>query len=279
MKQASRRTLAFGFSAWLAMSGSGWAQQAGFTSSNITFKSLSVAGSGDAATIPAALGKPAGQGPFPAVVMLPTCGGLSETMSVDWARDLAAAGYVTIALENLKPRRMAHCLANGPAGRPFASWIGDAYGALDYLAHESYVDIDRVAVMGFSNGGIILSKYMADDLATPAGKRFKAMISLYAHCNGDRTPGGPPVSGNPRTPWLVMNGAQERNEMKGPCGQLNGRPNVTVALIEGAQHAWDEKRFTTPRPDPAGNVMLYNEEATRKSRDLVRDFLAVNLRK
>ncbi len=249
----------------------------GFSSSEITFKSLSVAGRSDGADIPAALGRPDGTGPFPAVVMMPGCGGLSETLSVDWARVLAGAGYVTIALENIRSRNMKHCLSNGPMGRPFASWIGDAYGALDYLSRQPYVDINRVAVAGFSNGGIILSKYMAEDLATPSGHRFKAMISVYAHCNGDTRPGGAPVRGTPRVPWLVLNGGLERIEMKGPCGELKGRPNVTVELIEGAHHGWDLKKFSTPHSDPAGNVMLYNGEATKKSHEIVLDFLAKHL--
>lgn len=251
----------------------------GFSSSDIAFKSLSVAGPSDGVEISAVLGRPDGVGPFPAVVMIPACTGLTETLSVDWTRVLVGAGYVTIALENLKPRNMKHCLSNGPQGRPFASWIGDAYGALDYLSRQPYVDINRVAVAGFSNGGIILSKYMAENLATPSGHRFKAMISVYAHCNGDQRPGSAPVGGTPRVPWLVLNGGLERVEMKGPCGELKGRPNVTVELIEGANHAWDVKKFSTPNTDPAGNVMLYSEEATKKSHEIVRDFLAKHLKK
>jgi dienelactone hydrolase len=250
----------------------------GFSSSEIAFKSLSVAGPSDGADIPAALGRPGGTGPFPAVVMIPPCVGLTPTLSVDWARVLAGAGYVTIALENIRPRNMKHCLSKGPRGRPFASWIGDAYGALDYLSRQPYVDINRVALVGFSNGGIILSKYMAEDLATPSGHRFKAMISVYAHCNGDRRPGGAPVGGSPRVPWLVLNGGLERIELKGPCGELKGRPNVTVELIEGAHHAWDVRRFTTPHNDPTGNVMLYSEEATKRSREIVGEFLAKHLK-
>jgi dienelactone hydrolase len=250
----------------------------GFSSNEITFKSLSVAGRSDGVDIPAVLGRPDGAGPFPAVVMLPACAGLTETLSANWTRVLADAGYVSIAIENLKPRKMTNCLSNGPAGRPFASWIGDAYGALDYLSRQSYVDIRRVAVAGFSNGGIVLSKYMAEDLATPFGLRFKAMISVYGHCNGDGRPGSAPVAGSPRVPWLVLNGALERVEMKGPCSELKGRPNVTVELIEGAHHAWDVKSFSVPQNDPAGNVMLYSEEATKQSHEIIIDFLAIHVK-
>lgn len=251
----------------------------GFTSTEITFKSLSVAGRSDDAAISAAMGRPDGVGPFPAVVMLPACLGLNPEMSNDWARMLAAAGYISIALDNIKSRGMQNCVSRGPRNRPWDSWIGDAYGALDYLSRLSDADINRVAVVGFSNGGIILSKYMASDLATPSGHRFKAMISIYAHCNGDRPPGGPPVSGTPRLPWLIINGSEERAEMKGPCGQLQGRANVNIQLIEGAHHGWDIPRFAKPVNDPAGNVMLYSETATRKSHELVINFLATHLKK
>lgn len=249
----------------------------GFSSSEVTFKSLSVAGASDGAVIPAALGRPEGAGPFPAVVLIPACGGLTPILHNDWARALAEAGYVTLAIDNLKPRNMKHCLSNGPMGRPFSSWIGDAYGALDYLSRQPYVDINRVAVAGFSSGGIILSKYIADDLATPSGHRFKATVLVYSHCNGDRRPGGPPVAGNPRVPWLVLNGGLERIEMRGPCAELGGRPNITVEVIEGAHHGWDLRQFSKPESDPAGNVMLYSEEATKKSHQIVRDFLAKHL--
>jgi dienelactone hydrolase len=251
----------------------------GFAASEISFKSISVAGQSDGAEILAVLGRPDGAGPFPAVVMLPGCGGLNPELRSSWPRVLAEAGYVSIGLENIKSRNMAHCLSRGPAGRPFASWIGDAYAALDHLSRQPYVDVNRVAVAGFSNGGIILSKYMAEDLASPAGHRFKAMISVYAHCNGDTRPGGPPVAGTPRVPWLVINGGAERMEMKGPCGQLKGRTNVTFELIEGAHHGWDMKRFSTPYSDPAGNVMLYSEEATKKSQEIILAFLATHLKK
>lgn len=251
----------------------------GFTSTEITVKSLSVAGRSDGVDVPAALGRPDGAGPFPAVVMLPGCLGLNPELRNDWARMLAAAGYVSIALENVKSRNMQTCISRGPQNRPWDSWIGDAYGALDYLSRQPEVDISRVAVAGFSNGGIILSKYVDADLATPAGHRFKALISIYAHCNGDGRPGGPPVAGTPRVPWLIVNGGEERIEMKGPCSQLKGRRNVNFQLIEGANHGWDIPRFTKPVNDPAGNVMLYSEAATRKSHELVLDFLATHLKK
>ena len=190
----------------------------GFTSSDITLKSISVAGPSDGATIPAAIGRPDGAGPFPAAVIVPTCLGLSVTMREDWARAFAAAGYVTIAVEHNKPRGMKHCMSRGPKGRPWAGWIGDAYAALDHLSKMPEVDINRVALVGFSMGGILVGKYMAEDLKTPAGHRFKAMASVYAHCNGDGRPGGDPVEGTPVVPWLVLNGGNERIEMKGPCG-------------------------------------------------------------
>lgn len=250
---------------------------AGFTSREISLQSLSVAGPSDGATVPAVLGRPDGAGPFRAVVMLPTCLGLSPTMHQDWARVFAAAGYVSIALEHNRPRGMKHCMSNGPKGRPWASWIGDAYAALEYLSKMPEVDISRVAVVGFSMGGITLGKYMAEDIKTPGGHRFKAMASVYAHCNGDKRPGGDPVEGTPRVPWLVLNGGMERIELKGSCGALKGRDNITVELIDGAYHGWDVRRLTTPHEDPVGNVMLYNEAATKKSHAIVLDFLARHL--
>ncbi len=251
-----------------------------FSSSDITVRSLSVAGGGDEAEVSAVLSRPEGAGRFPAVVLLPTCGGLTPTHREAWPRWLADQGYVSLAVDPLGACDMLNCMSRGIPGRRalFPSWIGDAYGALHYLSRLPYVDKDRVAVMGFSNGGIVLGQYVASDLATPDGVRFRAAVSFYTHCNGDRRPGGDPVEGDPRMPWMVVNGALERAVMNEPCAALKGRPNFSMHVIENAHHGFDIAAFTTPRGDGAGNVMLYSEEATKKAREIVREFLGRHLR-
>lgn len=248
----------------------------GFTSSDIVYKSMAIVAGADGADIRASLTKPDGGGPFPAVVMLPPCAGLNVAMRQDWAQYLAGQGYVSLSADSIGSRDMKNCLSHGIPGRRqlFSSWIGDAFGALDHLARLPYVDRDRIAVIGFSNGGIVLGEYIARDLATPAGLRFKAAISVYTHCNGSQRPGGDPVSGTPRIPWMVLNGALERDEMNGPCSMLKGRSNFTMHLVENAHHGFDIRSFTTPRDDGAGNIMLYSEDATNKAREIVRTFLA-----
>src|SRR6266511_194461 len=61
--------------------------------------------------ISATLVRPAGEGPFPAVVQLHGCGGL-QAQSYRWARWLADRGYVALVVDSFGPRR-----AKGTAGR------------------------------------------------------------------------------------------------------------------------------------------------------------------
>src|SRR4051812_32054228 len=49
--------------------------------------------------------RPDGPGPFPAVVILPTCGGVANHL-YDWAQRLKAEGYVALVVNNLTPRNV-----------------------------------------------------------------------------------------------------------------------------------------------------------------------------
>src|SRR5580704_17395342 len=77
-------------------------------------------------------------------------------------------------------------------------FVADAYAALAYLATRPEVDPHRVALAGFSYGGMAtqyaLYAQMADALA-PNGLRFVGHVSYYAPCIArfvdSRTTGAP----------------------------------------------------------------------------------------
>lgn len=47
--------------------------------------------------------RPEGNGPFPAVVLLHTCGGIQPHIS-DWGQRLKESGYVALAVDSFTPR-------------------------------------------------------------------------------------------------------------------------------------------------------------------------------
>ena len=56
------------------------------------------------ATLEAYLSKPEGAGPFPAVVSMHGCGGLSHSLRITEARDLNALGYVSLVVDSFATR-------------------------------------------------------------------------------------------------------------------------------------------------------------------------------
>jgi fermentation-respiration switch protein FrsA (DUF1100 family) len=113
---------------------------------------------GEAVTRPPAtelvgeLYRPPSNGPFPAVVMLHGCGGLGSRASEDAAgARYAALGYVLLIVDSFGPRGVKQrCTIE--AGST-VDRLMDAYGGLLFLAGQSFVDPDRIAVMAIRRAG------------------------------------------------------------------------------------------------------------------------------
>jgi len=55
--------------------------------------------------------KPAGDGPFPAVVLSHTCGGIKDPHMKQHAQELLAQGYVVLPVDSFGPRGLENCAA------------------------------------------------------------------------------------------------------------------------------------------------------------------------
>lgn len=100
------------------------------------------------------LHKPDGAGPFPAVVLLHGCHGVSPQVNA-WGRWLADRGYVALVVDSFGPRKEpANCKADDKDGMPATARFDDAIGALRYLQSQPFVAPERVASFGWSQGGV-----------------------------------------------------------------------------------------------------------------------------
>ena len=98
--------------------------------------------------------RPPGPGPFPAVVLLHGCHGVSPQVQA-WGRWLADRGYVAFVVDSFGPRKEpADCKADDKDGMPATARFDDAVGALRYLQSQPFVIPERVASFGWSQGGV-----------------------------------------------------------------------------------------------------------------------------
>ena len=145
--------------------------------------------------IPATLIKPAGAGPFPAVVIMHDCSGLGRISSggpLRWAEELVQQGYVALIPDSFTPRGFPDGVCILPYGQAAIAngyvRAGDAYGALLALRKLPYVDGKRVGIMGASHGGWTTLAAMCapadekDPLSGAKSNGFAAAVALYPAC-------------------------------------------------------------------------------------------------
>lgn len=120
--------------------------------------------------------RPAGDGPFPGVVVIHEIVGLNENIR-DVTRRLARAGYVALAVDLFAGHNRTICMF-----RLLASQIRNSSGsrsvhelraALSYLAAQPTVDAARLGAIGFClGGGFAIAWACGDD-------RLKAIAPFY----------------------------------------------------------------------------------------------------
>jgi dienelactone hydrolase len=141
--------------------------------------------SGESITLTGELLLPDGAGPFPAVILVHGCEG-NRYVEPTWGAFLRGAGYATFNIDSLEGRGLKEVCTQPTALTPVQR-VADAYGALRYLSAHQKVDAKRVALMGFSHGGILAmyasTRWAKDNFAPDGRPAFRAFIPFYPYCN------------------------------------------------------------------------------------------------
>jgi len=244
------------------------------TATNFTFQSA-ISNSGEKSqTVSGLLFKPTGKGPFPAVILLHTCGGLGPHVTQDWPDFLTGLGYVVLSVDSYSPRGMNTCRDANPHER--LVWQSeDAYGALDSLANLPEIDGNRVALMGFSQGGrainnVLLPYRSYGQLKSSKGLEFKAAIPVYGDCGG--------LWSMSKVPFPVMQIVGDKDPIAETCRGVDEITNVALRILPGVYHSFDSFR-SDGRYDGGGKLMIYDFNAVAKAHEMTRTFLAKHLGK
>jgi dienelactone hydrolase len=207
----------------------------------------------------AQLNRPAGDTPRPAVVLMHGCSGLLDKkgrilgLYRAWMRALVVQGYVTLTVDSTTSRGFGQTCSVGPDR--ITMWRDrpkDAYAALQYLQAQPFVRGDRVALLGWSQGGgAALLTINTKSIGRPGGLAhdFKAAVSFYPGGCSETYQSRPyteVVAGSWTTqvPLLVLIGEADVWTPFKPCdafiagAKARGNP-VDLKSYPGAVHAFD----------------------------------------
>lgn len=180
--------------------------------------------------------KPAGSGPFPAVVALHGCGGLGnskEPLSArhrDWGNRLVQAGFVVVFPESFLSRGLgSQCNVRDRDIRS-KDRAYDAFATAEWLAARSDIDRNRIGLLGWSNGGTSTLS-AARDIRKPRGVEFRTAVAFYPGCKVMQAEGF-----RPRIPVTILHGLADNWTPAEPCQQLTG---VTFIGYPDAHHDFD----------------------------------------
>ena len=230
---------------------------------NVKIKSQSKGDDGKTLILAGIIAKPDGNGPFPTVVLLHGGSGLQFNKdNIDaWSRRLVSWGYVTLALDSLEPRRIKTLHGNSAElFRMVSVRAIDAYDAKSFLANFAYVDQNRIAVIGWSHGGmVVLSSVVKLELPHLVKNEmaFKAGIAFYPYCDE--------YLNNTNAPLLILIGESDDIVSAESCSQaMSSQPQkheVFLKIYPEAYHGFDWKG---KNEIDRGHKLLYNPEAAKR---------------
>jgi dienelactone hydrolase len=223
------------------------------------------------------LAKPDGAGPYPAVIGLHGCAGMHDTTKQRLADELVARGYVVLLVDSYATR---HGIDHACTSSAFATFVRrrpDAYGALVFLAGQTFVDPHRVAAVGFSAGARVslsVAETNSFEQFVPEGNlRFRAAAAFYPPCKQ--------AVGRPGIPTLIFIGALDDWTPAADCSEkidawrTDGVPLEQV-VYPGVHHSFYYPEFQ-PGRKIFGHWLEYNEEAAADATRRMREFLKRHL--
>lgn len=216
--------------------------------------------------------KPAGNGPFPAVVLLHGCSGLMTGVNggigsefTYWGNLLSDEGYVVMLVDSFSTRNISTVCNDGTILNEATIRPLDAYAGLKYLGDQAYVNDDKIALLGWSNGGSAALSSVAKNgnPANPAdGAKFAGAVVEYPGC-GLRSHYGTDYSNPakvnlgtylPYAPVVILAGEIDTTTPPAPkCVNLVARAQalgasaatgnpITMTVYSGAKHGFDRAK-------------------------------------
>lgn len=216
---------------------------------------------------------PQGKPPFPAVVVLHGCNGVSQNTRV-WARRLASWGYAALIVDSFGSRGLAQ-VCDGSRALPGTVRAKDAFAAAAYLRSRPDIDAARIGVLGYSHGGwTALWASTEKSVARAGAKPFRAIVAYYPYC--------PKVAPPLASDVQIFIGDADDWALAARCSTFvdnyrQDAPHRPVLVVyPGARHSFDANR-----PDRVyfGHRLAHDAKATADAVERTRKFLDEHLRR
>jgi dienelactone hydrolase len=198
-------------------------------------------------TLHAQLYKPDGDGPFPTVIALHGCGGLtghSEPVLPryrDWAEQLLKGGQAMLLPDSYGSRELGpQCRVKERTVRGRRERVEDVIAARQWLMQQPWVARDRISLMGWGGGASALLWAVRPQSSTrDVAPDFRSAIGFYPDC---RISAG--LGWSARVPTLILIGAKDDVASPPACRQMidgaRGRSALTRFVVyPGAYHDFD----------------------------------------
>lgn len=222
----------------------------------------------DGLILKALLMKPAGAGPFPAIVAMHGCGGLNARHGKptarhrDWGERLVAAGYLVVFPESFLSRDLGpQCNVRDRTIFP-RDRSRDAFAAAEWLATRPDVHARKIGLLGWSHGGTTALSASRTIRKPLNGVEFRQVVAFYPGCRAFEG-----EDFRTRVPVTIFHGLADDWTPAEPCQTL---PSVTFVGYPGAYHDFDypnlkiqtRKAALSRRPD--GLVTIGTDKAARE---------------
>jgi dienelactone hydrolase len=237
----------------------------------------------------AQLYKPEGNGPFPVVIGLHGCGGLSSHSEPvqpryrDWAEQLLKEGTAVLLPDSYGSRELGpQCRVKERRVLARRERVADITASRLWLAQQPWVAHDRISLLGWANGASALLWAVRPQLSSRTTEPdFRSAIAFYPDC---RISAG--LGWSARVPTLVMIGAKDDVSSPPACRQMidgaRGRSAlVRIVVYPGAYHDFDRANLPlhalAGTPDaavPERGHLGTDPEARADSQKLVAEWLA-----
>ncbi len=210
---------------------------------------------------------PSGKGPFPVVILLHGCGGISPGVW-DWAHRLQSWGYAALVLDSFSARDVKTVCAPDMQHLVTAQdRAADVLSAALYLRSVPDIDGARIGVLGQSHGGSTAAMVTRERYERLYPGLLKAVVDYYGACG--------PAAAHGTVPLIALAGeADDWGHSAESCGvlkaELKSNQPFELYTYPGVWHAFDVSG-SPPRIE-AGHRLAYDPAAAADSFQRVHAF-------